>query len=63
MQDVNIEKRAPLFILPLSGGGSRDVTQQQLARLLLGNKPIVAFDIQGGMSSDASWFQPSHDRP
>jgi hypothetical protein len=50
VRDANIDKRTPLFFLPLSGGSSRDVTQQQLAKLLSGNKPVVAFDIQGGTS-------------
>jgi hypothetical protein len=54
--EPKLEKRTPLFFLPLLGGSSRDTTQQQLAKLLSGNKPVVAFDIQGARS-------PLHAQP
>lgn len=41
-----IDGRAPLFYLPLCGE-SGGIGRQQLAALLAGDQPIIAFDIQG----------------
>lgn len=47
MSEPKIGNRAPLLFLPLAGSGNGDVTRQQLATVLAGDKPILAFDIQG----------------